>query len=289
MTRIRRTPSYTTKRHIIEQLLLRAFASRWLATWHYQGGWHTPLRIWEEQVQLPLPANCPPLRVVFASDFHAGPMTHPAVQEAACQAITDLQPDVLCLGGDYVSWDQRFIAELAPLLGAIPALYGRYAVMGNHDIWADDLPIQRTLAQHGIQVLLNTEISLPAPYQSIRLYGMDDPGAGQPRAPIQPLPAHTCRLMLIHSPEGLAFLQPQHYHVAFAGHTHGGQVVLPGGRPILIQPGSLSDRYVAGRFTVAGSDRTILVSRGVGYGDLPLRWNAPADVLLCTISSSKMN
>ncbi|MDZ4721706.1 MAG: metallophosphoesterase [Roseiflexaceae bacterium] len=286
MPRFRRAPNYTITRHISEQLLLRAFASRWLATFHYQRGWHPPVRIWEEQIHLPEAVICPPLRVVFASDFHAGPMTHPAVLVAACQAIADLRPDLLLLGGDYVSWDQRFISELAPLLGAIPAPLGRYAVLGNHDVWADDLPIQRSLQQHGISVLINSEVILPPPYQSIQIYGMDDPTAGQPQSPDTLVATDAFRIALIHSPEGLAVLRPQHYHLAIAGHTHGGQVALPGGYPIRLTPGSLSQRYAAGRYRVEGTDRTILVSRGVGYGDLTLRWNAPADVLLATMKCS---
>ncbi len=76
MSHYRRASDYSAARHITEQLLLRAFATGWFARLHYRLGLHAPLRIWEERISLPESIHCPPLRIVFASDFHAGPMTH---------------------------------------------------------------------------------------------------------------------------------------------------------------------------------------------------------------------
>jgi uncharacterized protein len=281
MRRVRRAHDYTLARHIFEQLLLSTFSSRWLSSTHHRLGWHAPLRIWRERVELAELCGCPPLRVVLASDFHAGPMTHPDVLSAACRAIADLQPDLLLLGGDFVSWHQRYIDDLAPQIGAIPARYGRYAVVGNHDLWADDVPIVRALGRHGVETLINAEVRLPEPYAHVRIYGMDDPTAGEPIPP-GALPEHAMRLVLMHAPEGMAQLRADQYQLALAGHTHGGQIALPGGYPVGLLPGSYSQRYSAGRYTVEGG-RTLLVSRGVGYGDFTARWNAPADILVCTL------
>ena len=66
--------------------------------------------------------------------------------------------------------------------------------------------------------------------------------------------------------------------MALAGHVHGGQIALPGGRPIIVPSGALSRRYPGGRYDLDGG-RTLIVSRGVGCGFLPLRVNAPAEVL----------
>jgi uncharacterized protein len=281
MRRVRRAHDYTLARHIFEQLLLRAFGSRWVSNIHHTAGLHPPLRVWSERIAIPELRGLPPLRIILASDLHAGPMTHPSVLESACRAIAELRPDLLLLGGDFVSWHQRYIADLAPLLGAIPARHGRYAVVGNHDLWADDVPIVRALGQQGVETLINAEVRLPAPYGHVRLYGMDDPTAGDPRPP-GALPAGEARLVLMHAPEGMAHLRAEQYQLALAGHTHGGQIALPGGYPIGLPPGSYSHRYAAGRFTMAGG-RTLLVSRGVGYGDFTARWNAPADILACTL------
>ena len=76
----------------------------------------------------------------------------------AAQVLADAQPDVLLLGGDFVSLEARYIEPLAQALGQIPAPYGRFAVLGNHDLWADDYPIRRYLSHAGIQVLVNCHI-----------------------------------------------------------------------------------------------------------------------------------
>ncbi|GAB4129555.1 MAG: hypothetical protein Fur005_46730 [Roseiflexaceae bacterium] len=286
MPHYRRAHDYTIARHILEQVALRIFGSGWAARLHQRLGFHQPLRIWHETITIALPAPTelpPPLRIVFASDFHSGPMTLPSVITAAIQAISALQPDLLLLGGDYVSWNNTGIDTLATQLGQIEARYGRYGVLGNHDLWADDIPIRRAFAKAGIQILLNQEIRLPPPYQQLRIYGMDDPTAGQPQAPHDPLTTGEIRIVLTHAPEGLALLQPEQYQFALAGHTHGGQVALPNGFAFLLLPGSLSQRYAAGRHRITTHQREILVSRGVGYGDLPIRWNAPADILACTL------
>ena len=80
------------------------------------------------------PADAPPLRVAFASDFHAGPTTHPALLEAACAAIAEADVDLLLLGGDFVSLHARHVERIAGLLASVPALLGRFAVLGNHDL-----------------------------------------------------------------------------------------------------------------------------------------------------------
>src|SRR4051812_49987845 len=59
--------------------------------------------------------SAPPLRVAFASDFHAGATTSTKVLAAACDALVALKPDVLLLGGDFVTVRAKYIHDLAPL------------------------------------------------------------------------------------------------------------------------------------------------------------------------------
>jgi predicted MPP superfamily phosphohydrolase len=166
---------------------------------------------------------------VVASDFHAGVMTHPQVIADVCAAMGALEPDLVCLGGDYVSWDYHFIAELMPSLASVRAPFGHLAIVGNHDLWADDVPIRRALTRYGYRILLNEEIRLAAPYDRVAIYGMDDPTAGAPQAPPPLTRDAVCRLVLMHSPEGLAYLPVDAFHLVFAGHTHGGQIALRNG------------------------------------------------------------
>jgi hypothetical protein len=70
--------------------------------------------------------------------------------------------------------------------------------------------------------------------------------------------------------------------VAFAGHTHGGQVALPNGTPVLTAGGPLSRTYSRGRFEVAGTG-PLIVSRGIGCSNLPVRINSDPELIICTL------
>jgi hypothetical protein len=195
--------------------------------------------------------------------------------------LARLRPDILLLGGDYVTASPRFIEPLAALLGQVPAPLGRYAVLGNHDLWAGDEPIIAALEAAGITVLVNRSQQLPAPYDHLWLCGLDDPTAGEPNVARMLERTAGLRILLMHSPEGLDVLGQERFALALCGHTHGGQVALPGGRPILLPRGRWNRRYPAGIFTLdrpAGA--TLVVSRGVGFSGLPLRLFAPADIVV---------
>lgn len=250
----------------------------------YKAGLQSDPRIEQFAITLPASAPRPPLRIVFASDFHAGPTTHPAAIEAACDAIVQLNPDLVLLGGDFVSLEARHIAVVARALDRLAPPLGCYAVLGNHDLWAGDEPIIDRLTAAQVHVLVNRNRRLPAPYQDLWICGFDDPTSGSPDLTPTFAGATGLRLVLMHSPEGMRLLECESFDLAFCGHTHGGQVCLPGGRPIFLPEGVFNRRYTAGRFKVGPHPHsTLVVSRGVGYGGLPIRANAPPDIVACTI------
>ncbi|HEX3160487.1 MAG TPA: metallophosphoesterase, partial [Gemmatimonadaceae bacterium] len=209
------------------------------------------------------PADAPPLRVGFASDFHAGPTTHPALLRAACAALAEADVDLLLLGGDFVSLHARHVERLTGLLASVPAPLGRFAVLGNHDLWADDAFITARLEEAGIQVLTNRNVRLSAPHGDLWICGLDDPTRGEPDAVAALHGAEGRRLVLMHSPDGLLALQPHRFDLAFCGHTHAGQVALPSGRTLVVPEGDFSRRFTSGLFDLdGGGERQLLVSPG---------------------------
>lgn len=282
----RRAVDYTRRRHWIERALIRVSGDGWMANLAERAGRHTPLSIIHAQATIPLShPHPPPLRAVFASDFHAGPITHPRLIDEACRQIAILTPDLLLLGGDFVSLDARYAAPLADALGRIPAPLGRYAVLGNHDLWADDVPTCATLERAQIRVLVNQSAHLPAPYEQITICGLDDPTSGRPDASALGMAAPGVRILLMHSPEGVAHIAGAPFDLALCGHTHGGQICLPSGRPLWLPAGRLNRRYPAGRYHLGPRPhQDLLVSRGVGYGGLPIRLFAPPDIICAQIS-----
>lgn len=223
-------------------------------------------------------ADFPALRVAFASDFHAGPSTHPRLLEHARDALAASRPDLLLLGGDFVCLDAADIQPLARLLGSIPAPLGRFAVLGNHDYWSGGERVVAALEDAGIRVLVNRSVRLPAPFDGLGVVGLDDPIAGLPDLSYALRGAPERRLVLMHAPDGMTLLGDTPFDVAFAGHTHGGQVALPGGIPILVPPGRLNRQYAWGRYDVGG-ERELIVSRGVGCSTLPIRLGCPPELV----------
>jgi len=97
----------------------------------------------------------PTLRVAFAADFHAGATTDERLLSDACRAIAAFTPDLVLLGGDFVSVRASYIERLSPLLAAIRAPLGKLAVLGNHDLRADRATVLRGLRDAGVRVLDN--------------------------------------------------------------------------------------------------------------------------------------
>jgi predicted MPP superfamily phosphohydrolase len=85
----------------------------------------------------------------------------------------------------------------------------------------------------------------------------------------------------MHSPQGIELLHGRSIAVAFAGHTHGGQLCLPGGRALIVPSGCW--KWKKGRFAIDGIPGGMIVSRGVGCTNLPIRTACPSEVHLCVV------
>lgn len=261
------------------------YAGDWPARVVRHLGCQAELKVREHTVVVPLTGSSSPLRVAYASDFHAGPMTDRDIIARACDALSAASPDVLLLGGDFVEHDARQIEWVAPLLGAVRAPAGRYAVLGNHDWWTDARGITVALEQAGIQVLINRNVQLAKPYQDVWICGLDDPWGGRPDPTAALVTALGTRILLMHAPSGLVDVGRTWFDLALCGHTHGGQIALPGGIPIVVPHGPLSRRYARGRHEVGGG-RVMIVSCGIGCSGLPLRVFANPDILVCEVRAS---
>jgi predicted MPP superfamily phosphohydrolase len=278
-----RIRNYTRSWRIWERVQLLATASGWPARLARALGSRTEVAVEELALHLDNRPG-PPLRLAFASDFHAGPTTHPEVLANACAALRKAAPDVLLLGGDFVCLHARYVDALAEMLGTVPAPLGRYAVLGNHDLWVDHRHIERKLGAAGIELLTNRSVRLPPPYDGMWICGLDDHSSGQPDAAAALRGTGGIRIILMHAPSGLLDLAGERFEVAFCGHTHGGQIALPGGFPLVVPQGSLSRTYARGVFRL-DAGRTLIVSRGIGCSTLPLRAYSAPHVIVCTLVS----
>jgi uncharacterized protein len=284
---MQRPRNYSAARHIFEEGLAVLSAGGWPARVAYGLGLQGAIRSTEHIVATAaFPANTPPLRIAFAADFHAGPVTSERLLELACARLADVRADVLLLGGDFVSYRSRNVRALARMLGEIPAPLGRYAVLGNHDHWAGGQHVADTLAANGVQLLTNCNVRLPAPHESIWICGIDDHSSGEPDAERAFAGANGLRIALMHSPSGLLDIDEHNFHLSLSGHTHGGQIALPGGFPMYVPVGALSRQLVYGRYVWprGANEAVVIVSRGIGCSALPVRLFADPEIVICTLS-----
>ena len=271
-------------RRCAEIALDATYAGGWAARLAHRVGLHGRLEVSEETITLPRWRGWSPLRVAFASECHAGPTTDPRLLDDACHAIEAVRPELVLLGGDFVSYHGRHVDALTRRLALIEAPLGKYAVLGNHDLLADDEYLVEQLEEAGVRVLLNESVRLPEPHAGLVIGGVDDPVQGEMNAArtFDATTGEDARLLLMHAPQGLLDMAGEMFDLALCGHTHGGQVALPGGMPIRMPGPRINRRFASGRFSLR-EGATLLVTRGIGCSQLPIRLFAPPEIHVLTL------
>jgi predicted MPP superfamily phosphohydrolase len=236
----------------------------------------------------------PPLKVAVASDWHVSRHAFWRVMtpERAARIVDEInaaQPDVVLLPGDFISGagDPSARGEIdadavATVLGRLHAPLGVYAVLGNHDWWAGGAAVAAALERRGIHVLENTARPIDA---GLWVVGVGDHSTGhsRPAAAVSQVPSQAQALVLMHDPASLADLPPV-AGLAVAGHTHGGQVVLPFVGALWV-PGAAPRQWAYGWIEHAGQQ--VWVTSGLGTSILPLRFNCRPEWVLFVIDAAQ--
>jgi predicted MPP superfamily phosphohydrolase len=178
-----------------------------------------------------LPQDLHGCRLVQLSDFHFdGRSLSPWLLQQAIAAANACHPDLVVLTGDFVTHEPDPIHGLAHQLQHLRGRYGTCAVLGNHDNHShhERQVIIQALEAVGIRVLWNAVAYPLGPDLSV--VGLADFRSREFRpAPVMAtVPDHLPRLVLSHNPDSAAILKSWRIDLQLSGHTHGGQVVLPG-------------------------------------------------------------
>jgi predicted MPP superfamily phosphohydrolase len=236
------------------------------------------------RVQLPVP-NLPialeGLRILHVSDFHFHRVWKSPNDELLRRIAAD-PPDLLLSGGDYVE-DKRDYRPALPmvmrLVNGFRARLGVFGILGNHDRRHMERPMKR---QSAMEMIDGRRVEIPVRGgASIEIIGL--PGAHRTELRedfLRSIPLRredSLRIVLSHFPDHLPRVQYQLQPDLFlAGHTHGGQVCLPGGYPV-IRHDSSPRRLCTGIHWV---ERTwMVVNRGFGFSGMQVRLFCPAEVL----------
>lgn len=215
--------------------------------------------------------------IVQITDVHLYPMTQPALVEKSVSMANALNPDLVVLTGDYVWQELEAIDELAPILAGLNAKYGVFSTLGNHDYWLDADVITRAMESAGIPVLINQGISIQHGNGSIYIAGLDDGWSGKPdiNRTLGSVNSGEPVVLLCHEPD-LAdhFSRDGRIAVQLSGHTHGGQIRIPGIGALILP--YLGRKYDIGLYRV--NDMLLYTNRGLGVISEPVRYNCPPEI-----------
>jgi uncharacterized protein len=208
-------------------------------------------------------------RILLLTDLHLYPFTTTNLIRRTVEISNALKPDLVLLGGDFVCSVAEAVFELAPILERLDAKHGLFAVLGNHDHYRGARVVFHGLRRASIRVLMNEGVRLTVGDGSIFLAGIDSVSAGQPnpRAAFSARKNEAVSLVLVHEPDYIDQLSRLvQVDLQLSGHTHGGQVRIPGLGPIILPP--WGDTYVEGLYRVGQS--RFYTSRGIEMVGVPL-------------------
>jgi len=228
-------------------------------------------RVEENQVAFTdLPAAFDGLRILHLSDLHIDGMPDGGTKLAAL--VDKLHFDLCVVTGDFRFNTTRDYSEtlsrMERLLPHLACQHGVYGILGNHD-FIEKVP---DLESFGLRMLLNESLPIHREEETLYLIGIDDPhfyGTHDFAAAYTGVPAEGFKVLLAHSPEVIPEAVANQTHLYLSGHTHGGQICLPGEIPILTNCAS-QRRYIAGRWQAEGMSG--YTSRGTGSSSYPARF-----------------
>lgn len=238
-------------------------------------------RIVERQWQLPrLPAAFEGFRLLQLTDLHLD--LDPGFLDALIPRLAPLTYDALVITGDYRnSTRDDFAACLAlarRLLASLPAV-PRFGILGNHD-FIEQVP---DLEGAGLPLLLNESAFLERDGDRLWFAGLDDPHFYRTHdlaAAAAGIPPDACTILLAHSPEIANQIAPGRFDLVLCGHTHGGQLCLPGGRWLHVPVKNQPRARIRGPWLAPDGMTKGYTSPGTGSCSVPARLNCPGEITI---------
>ena len=233
------------------------------------------------------PNTSRPLRIAFLSDLHTGGHRDDVTRlSRIIEKVTSLEPDAICLGGDYVNGMPLGRGRVPPeviasRLSSLAAPLGTFAILGDHDELYGAPRIVPALREAGLTVLINEACSFSFEGATFHVIGVS-PDARQLSSLLRTTPPSEPAIVLAHDPAAFAAMPPGCYFM-LCGHTHGGQIQLPFVGPLV----NMSDaplRWTYGHVVEEG--RNLYVTSGVGVSGLPIRIGILPEIALIEVGSS---
>jgi predicted MPP superfamily phosphohydrolase len=229
-----------------------------------------------------IPVKAGPIRIVMITDVHMGPMLYPGRLPPMIKMIEKARPDILISGGDLVDGYIYNETEMAAALKHVPAPLGKFAVIGNHEVYEGLLKSIKFTRDAGFTLLRNQSV---AARKDLVITGVDDPAIKRDEASpdedklLETVPQDKFSLLLKHRPhvdkENLEKIDLQ-----LSGHTHQGQIFPFEWVVRLSYPLGHGLRQIA-------PGRHIYTSRGTGTWGPPIRVLAPPEITIIDLIPAK--
>lgn len=246
-----------------------------------------------------LPESFDGIRIIHFSDTHLGSFLKYSSVEKGVQIIIDAKPDLVLFTGDLVNISDTEAKPYIELFSQIEAPYGKYAVLGNHDMsdyMKMDIPrdsvnvntfaIEQILEEMGFVVLRNSSVTIHNETDSIYISGSDNWGKppfkteGRPDIALQNLNPEVFSIFLSHDPSVWTAMIVDHPNadLTLSGHTHGMQLGIKTDR-FRWSPASLKYPQWGGVYQT-NAEKVIHVNTGFGFIGFPSRMGIRPEITL---------
>ncbi|HEY2746134.1 MAG TPA: metallophosphoesterase [Polyangia bacterium] len=231
-----------------------------------------------------LPPALDGYRIGQLSDIHCGPHTPATRVRRWVERLNALDLDLMTVTGDLITHGSSHVAAVADALGGLRARDGVFACMGNHDYFTDGEALIDELERAGLVVLRNRGVTVEHGGAKLYVAGVDDTWSARhdvARA-LADRPLGAPAILLAHDPNLFPEASERDVELTLSGHTHGGQLAVPGVRRLSLA--RFITRFTAGLYRRGRS--TLYVNRGAGTTGPPVRLGAPAELAVLTLRAT---
>lgn len=231
-----------------------------------------------------IPASFDGCKILFITDIHRRKLSERKLRAVVPHA------DLVLVGGDLTEKGvpESRVRSNMEVLGRLGPVY---AVLGNHDLKAGVRRVERILEQSGVFLLKDKSVALSRNGESLVISGLMQPlsrnhsyssFSGRARK-------EQFHIVLVHDPIWIRGKKKLKADLILAGHTHGGQIILPFLGPVRLE--GFYQTYGAGWFTLERNKEPteqarLLISRGFGTSHIPLRFGCPSELHLITLNKT---
>jgi len=246
-----------------------------------------------------IPEELNNFRLVFISDIHADQYADANRLEKYIKKVNNLHPDLVLVGGDFISSTPDYIQTAAEYVGKIKSKYGIYSCVGDHDNWAYGNDYERSLKavetalkDHNIEMINNSAKVINIGRSKIKIVFITNTYVEHIKnSTLDKLTSDTTKynlkILLTHQPRNNVVRSAANmgFDLLLAGHTHGGQITFL--FPFLnLTPTLLETKYIRGDFRI--KNMLMIVTRGLGMSLVPLRYNSEPEITIINIRKNKI-